>query len=190
MVARHSYVIAGGLGSGKSRVGRLLSDLGWDILDADQAGHAVLGYERILAQVAERWPKVVNDRSVDRPALASIVFKDPVELAALEDIVHPAVASEVSTWYEGVGPRAAIEVSVLKVVQPDWGKLVVVIAPLELRIERAAIRGMDRDDARRRIMLQPSDTELLNQADFVIDNSRSEELLAAAVRKLDQWTRP
>lgn len=190
MVARHRYVIAGGLGSGKSSVGKVLSDLGWNVLDTDQAGHAVLSDERIVTQVAELWPNVVKDQSVDRPALASIVFEHPVELATLEAIVHPAVASEVRLWLEGAGARAAVEVSVVKVVRPEWGNLVVVIAPLELRVERAAMRGMDRDDARRRIMFQPSETELLSHADLVIDNSGSEELLATAVKKLDRWTRP
>lgn len=187
MVARHRLVIAGGLGSGKSRVGSLLAGLGWAVVDTDQIGHEVLLEKEIVAKVGKRWPEVVTRGSVDRATLAGIVFPQPNELASLEAIIHPEVAARVTTWLSSAGNKAAVEVSVLKVVSPEWGKVVVVTAPVGLRIERAVSRGIEPQDVKRRIERQPEDSEYLKRANFVIDNAGSEESLANAVARLDTW---
>src|SRR2546423_8416430 len=86
--------LTGGSGSGKSTVSRMLETRGAVILDADVLAREVVepgtpAYDAIV----ERFGDVVvaADGTLDRPALAAIVFRDDEARVALNGIVHPAV---------------------------------------------------------------------------------------------------
>jgi dephospho-CoA kinase len=189
MSPRQRVVVAGGIGSGKSTVIGALSELGWSVINADEVGREVLKDPRVIEAVAARWPMAVSGGEVDRSALASIVFADPAELLALEEITHPHIVGRIDRWVESSAEPLAVEVSVLKVAHSRWGPLVIVHAPRSLRRERALERGMKSADVEARMASQPSDSELLAAADVVIDNQGTLADLAETVRRFDQWGR-
>ena len=189
MSPRPRVVVAGGIGSGKSTVIGVLGELGWSILSADQVGHDVLMEPEVIDAVAARWPAAVFNRVVSRSKLAGIVFGDKSELNALEEITHPLIVGRIDRWVEGSSGPVALEVSVLKVVRPGWGPVVIVHAPFGLRRQRALERGMTAEDVKARMAAQPSDEELLAAADIVIDNQGTVDDLIAAVHRIDRWAR-
>lgn len=189
MRPRQRVVVAGGIASGKSTVIGALSELGWSVINADEVGYEVLKDPGVVEAVGARWPTAVIGGEVSRSALARIVFTDPAELSALESITHPAIVARVNSWLEASPAPIAVEVSVLKVVRPEWGSLVIVHVPLILRKKRALERGMTASDVEARMAVQPSDSELLAAADLVIDNSGTVEDLGESVRQFDQWAR-
>jgi dephospho-CoA kinase len=165
-------VVAGGLGSGKSTVAQLLAAKGATTIDADQIGHEVLEQGGpAYAPVAERWPVVVVDGAIDRQRLAVIVFSDPEQLGELEAITHPAIGAEIARRArEAAGGPVVVELPVPTIVAPDWTWIVVVADP-SLRVERAVARGMEEDDARRRIASQLTEREWRERATHVIVNN-------------------
>jgi dephospho-CoA kinase len=181
------WLICGGIGSGKSEVRRLFEGLGLRTIDADSVGHSVLQDEAINA-VSARWPQVVANGVVDRSALAAIVFDDPVELAALEAMTHPLIFGRIEAELEGFDGVAVVEVPVIN-AGLGWPRMVV-DAPDTVRLERAVARGMDRADAERRMMSQPSRGEWLASADLVIPNHGSLDDLESTVEKLAQYLLP
>ena len=189
MIPRQTVVVAGGIGSGKSQVVGLISGLGWSVLNADDLGHEALSQPAVIDAVGRRWPAAVVGGKVSRPALASVVFSEPAELAILESLTHPFVAHRIDNWFEGAPRPAAVEVSVLKLVRPDWGPVVIVHAPMEIRKKRAVERGMTIEDVDSRIAAQPTDSELLARADIVIDNQGTIEDLTEVSRCFDRWAR-
>ena len=189
MSSRQRAVVAGGIGSGKSTVVAALSDLGWAVINADKVGHEVLTDPGVIAAIGARWPLAVMKGEVSRSALASEVFSDPDQLATLEDITHPLIVGRIDRWVDGSAEPLAVEISVLKVAQSRWGPLVIIHAPLSMRKERAIERGMKAADVEARMAVQPSDSELLAAADFVIDNQGTAEDLAESVRRFDAWAR-
>jgi dephospho-CoA kinase len=181
-------VIVGPLGSGKSAVAAVLADRGAFVVDADKVGHAVLapGGEAFAA-VAERWPSVVVDEAggpvIDRARLATIVFADRAELAALEALTHPHIAARIEALVAGAPDGVtAVEMPLIDPPLP-WHRLVV-LAPTPLRYRRAVERGMDPEDVTRRMQAQPDLDEWRAAADSVIDNDGTFEDLEAAV---DRW---
>ena len=91
--------LTGGIGSGKSTVTEMLRERGAVILDADAvARDAVAPGTEALRRIAERFGTGVlaSDGSLDRAALASIVFADPDALGDLEAIVHPEVRRRIA----------------------------------------------------------------------------------------------
>jgi len=177
-------IVTGGIGAGKSEVARLLSEAGITVVSADAIGHLVLEDEA-LAAIQARWPEVVSDGKVDRPGLASIVFEQPAELAALERMVHPAVARRIARAVEEAGTRPlALELSVPKVMEVSGWTMLVVDAEPTKRRQRLRDRGMPDADIERRMAVQPSRSDWLALADYVLDNSGDLTMLKEHVIRL------
>jgi dephospho-CoA kinase len=189
--------LTGGIGSGKSTVSQLLASRGAVIIDADaitrelQAPGAPL-----LAEIAERFGADVlgADGSLDRAALASIVFADSDALADLNKIVHPAVAREMDRRL--AEQRETDNVVVLDIPllaeNPRKGLsgVVVVDVPVDTAVERlVGQRGMDESDARARIAKQASREDRLKIADMVVDNSGDLSALERRIDEVWQWAR-
>ncbi len=164
-------LVCGGIGAGKSAVTKLFATMGATAIEADRVGHEVLARGGAAWNaVASRWPDVVTTGGeIDRAALASIVFADPGELAALESFTHPAIASAIQHRASGITGPVVVEVPIVLPLAGEW-TVVFVDASLDVRLDRAQERGMDRVDAIRRARQQPERAEWLEIADHVIVN--------------------
>jgi dephospho-CoA kinase len=169
--------LTGGIGAGKSTVAAGFARRGATIIDADVIAREVVepGTPGLDAVVARFGKDVLDDEgALDRAALAEIVFSDPSARGDLEGIVHPEVGREILRRVEAAGPDAVVVVDIplLAPSQADmYDKIVVVEAPVDLRVERLEGRGLDADGARARIRVQPTDEQRRELADFVITNS-------------------
>ncbi len=180
---KRRWVLAGGIGSGKSEVGRILTEAGVRVIDADRVGHRVLEPAGpAFAGVADRWPEALHDGVIDRKRLAAIVFSDPVQLRELESLTHPAIFGTIRGDLEGFDGIAVVEAPILS-DGLGWPRIIV-DAPDDMRLERAVARGMSLDDARRRMASQPTRGEWLAAADVVIPNQGGLEELRTAVTGL------
>ena len=157
-------------------------------IEADRIGHEVLEPGgAAFAAVAERWPVVVVDGAIDRQRLASIVFTDLEQLEELEAITHPAIGAEIARRANAAaGSPVVVELPVPAIVAPGW-TWIVVVAESSVRVQRAVARGMDEDDARRRIASQLTESEWRRRATHVIVNNGTLEELGAEVDAL--WER-
>ena len=173
--------LTGPIGCGKSTVAGWLATRGAAIVDADALAREVTEPgQPALAAIVERFGPDVRrgDGSLDRQRLAAIVFADPVELAALEAIVHPAVRPRILGAIgaaEADGARAIV-IEAIRLVEGGLVELcdevwLVVCDPAEQRT-RLGARGMDDADAARRIGAQEGIRERLRpHAGRVIDTS-------------------
>lgn len=181
--------LGGGLGAGKSTVGRLLAALGAVVIDTDQVARDVLapGSPGERAVLERFGPSVATqDGSLDRQALADIVFAVPSDRLALEAITHPLIRREVEARLMsldagglpgagGQGPAiVVIEIPLLdRARRHDYhlDTVVVVEAPEELAIKRAEGRGIPPEQAKARTAAQPPPAERRAAADLVIMNT-------------------
>ena len=188
--------LTGGIGSGKSTVGRLLASHGAAVCDVDQLAREVLGdNEPSLAQVRERFGDSVfhADGSLDRQALAAIVFPDPQALKDLEQITHPHIAVRLAQWIAAQDGRESGETLVvvdhpLLIETQDLSRydaVIVVTCGDDVRRDRLINqRGLDLDDVAARIAAQTDDAARRIHATHVIDNSTDQASLADAVASL------
>ena len=187
--------LTGGIGSGKSTVAELLVARGAVLVDADAIVREVQqpGTPVFLAMVERFGPGIVAaDGTLDRPAVAAIVFADPDQLAALNGIVHPAVTDEMTARRERLAATdATVILDIPLLVESKYGGLagiIVVDVDPELAVERLVQhRGFSEEDARARIGRQASRDERLAVADFVIDNSGDLASLGAQVDACWSW---
>lgn len=186
--------VTGGIGSGKSTVSGRLAQLGAHVIDADAVAREVVEPGGpTLDRIRERFgdDMVRADGSLDRAALAAIVFPDPEALAALDAITGPAIGDRVRRLRAEV-PDGVVSVydMPLLVERGLWVHehlVVVVEADVETRVQRLVEqRGLDEQDARHRIAAQATDDQRRAVADVVLDNAGTPEALVAAVDEL--WT--
>jgi dephospho-CoA kinase len=187
--------LTGGIGSGKSTVAALLVEKGAVLVDADAIVREVQQPGTpVLAAMAERFgPRILQpDGSLDRAAVAAIVFNDPSELEALNAIVHPAVSDEMTRRREALARTdATVILDIPLLVESGYGGLagiIVVDVDPEVAVRRLVEgRGFSEDDARARIARQVSRDERLAAADFVIDNSGDLDRLRDEVDRCWAW---
>lgn len=187
--------LTGGIGSGKSTVSDLLRQRGAIVVDADAITREVqLPGSPVLVELAEAFGDhvIAADGTLDRAAVANVVFGDPEALKRLNAIVHPAVGRLMNDRI--LEQRATKNVVILDIPllteNPREGLQgrIVVDVPVETQVERlVSFRGFTEDDARARIARQATRDERLAGADFVIDNSGAPEDLAEQIDRLWTW---
>jgi len=179
-------LVCGGIGAGKSAVTKLFATMGATAIEADRVGHEVLARGGAAWKaVASRWPDVVTTGGeIDRAALASIVFADPGELAALESFTHPAISSAIQQRASSITGPVVVEVPIVLPLAGEW-TVVFVDASLDVRLDRAQERGMDRVAAIRRARQQPERADWLEIADHVIVNDS--DLVTLQERASEVW---
>lgn len=174
--------LTGGIGSGKSTVAGLLASRGATVVDADLLARDVLapGTPGLAAVVARFGAGVVgDDGSLDRRALADVVFPDPAALGDLNAIVHPAVRARIDGRLAALGSGdgvVVLEVPLLVESGRSYGAAAVIVVdcPEDVALRRLVDeRRMDEGDARRRMAAQILRADRLAAADIVIDNAGS-----------------
>lgn len=181
--------LTGGIGAGKSTVAARLAGLGAVVLDADLAARAVVepGTDGLAALVEAFGPGVLApDGSLDRAALAELVFADEGRRAELNAIVHPRVRAWMAER-AAAAPEGSVVVQDIPLLAeaglaPLFDFVIVVDARDETRIDRLVrLRGMSREQAEARIAAQAPRQERNAVADRVIENDGAEAELAVAV---------
>lgn len=173
--------LTGGIGSGKSEVSRRLVAYGAVIIDADAIARAVVapGTPGLAEVVAAFGTGICNaDGSLDRAALARLVFADAELRGKLNAIVHPRVAERMAALERAapVGSVVVLDVPLIAEngMAESFGLVVVVDAPPHTQLDRLVrLRGMSAEQAQARIAAQASREQRLAIADIVIDNSGS-----------------
>jgi dephospho-CoA kinase len=181
--------LTGGIGSGKSAALERFRELGAVVVDSDDVAREVVAPGTPgLAAIVQRFGTSVlqGDGSLDRPALASIVFSDDAARADLEAITHPLVRAEVSRRVSAASSDSIVVNAVPLLAETgiagEYDRVVVIEAPAEHRVLRLArSRGMSRDEAVARMAAQASDDERRAIAWRVIVNDGSLDELRAAI---------
>ena len=179
--------VIGGMGAGKSTARKALVDPGLEYIDLDLIGHEILHWEIVKEDVSATFGEDVldPDGEINRKALARKAFVSPAETRKLNRITQPRIEDAFTTKLdelEAAGcPAVVVEYSVFKSRQMSLAYLadivIAVLAPLEVRIERAVASGFDEADVRRRIAQQITDAERIEQADVVFNNDGTKEEL-------------
>ena len=184
--------LTGNIATGKSTVGRMLAEMGAEVIDADRIAHAVMilggaAYDDVVAAFGTGI--LAPDGSIDRGKLGDIVFSDAEALAQLERLVHPPVIAEVRRRIAASdAPVVAVEAIKLleSGVADDYNAIWVTTCPETVQVKRLTkSRRLTREEALRRIHAQPPQAEKVARADVIIDTSGS--LAATHAQVIAAW---
>jgi dephospho-CoA kinase len=169
--------LTGGIATGKSHCLGRFAARRVPTVDADRLARiAVAPGSPGLAKVIERFGSGVlsEDGSLDRPALASIVFADRSARADLEAIIHPDVYRRIRDWLARLPPSTAVAIADIPLLfetghEHDFDKVIVVACSVREQMRRLVVRnGLTDAAARARLDAQWPIDEKVKRADFVI----------------------
>lgn len=186
--------LTGGIGSGKSEVARMFSQLGVPVIDADVIAHQLVqpGTEAFSEIIAVFGETILTSKgTLDRAKLADIVFNKPDMKQQLEGIIHPRVREQIRAFKDAHKNEPYIMVVIpllLETGQRDLvDRILIVNAAEPVRIQRVRTRdGRNEAQIRSIIRNQVDDAERHAAADDNIDNSGSLDDLLLSVRELHQ----
>ena len=176
--------ITGGIGSGKSVVATLLRLYGIPVYIADEESKRLTNSSPVIRRaLVDLVGEAVYDADgkLDKPRLANFIFGQPEHLARVNAIIHPEVNRDFLDWCERQEKAfCAIESAIL--FESGFDRIVdvklMVLAPLEIRLERAIARDhASREALERRIKSQMADEEKASRSDFVIHNDGRQALI-------------
>ncbi|NBX77137.1 MAG: dephospho-CoA kinase [Proteobacteria bacterium] len=185
--------LTGGIASGKSEVGRILSAKGIPVIDMDKIGKVLLdsdlGLQKdILSAFGE---EAKTHDQIDRNKLRALIFSSPEHRKKLEGIMHPRIRKEFERRAEeeaAKGTKMIVCEAALLIesgYRHSLDKLTVVIAPEDTRMARLLAREpVSPELAKKMFQAQVTDQQRLALADYVIENKSDFEALANQVEAL------
>jgi dephospho-CoA kinase len=184
--------LTGGIGAGKTTAARHLEDLGAVVLDADEMARRVVDPRTEgLGAVVDAFGSGVlaPDGSLDRAALARVVFADSAARERLNGILHPRIAALATGRTADLPAETIVVHDVPLLVEnglgPAYHLVLVVGAPAEVRVRRlVTCRGMDEADAWARVAAQADDAARRRAADVWLDNDGDKDALRPRLEHL------
>lgn len=185
--------ITGGIGSGKSVVSRLMEIMGIPVYISDQESKRLTATdtfirEELIKLVGE---DVFKDGSLNKPLLASYIFNDDTCREKVNNIIHPRVRADFQEWVcrnnacEFVAMESAILIE--SGFKNEVDVLVMVYAPLDLRVERTINRDFsDKETILKRIRSQMDDEQKKEYADYIVCNDDTTPLIPQLIRLIER----
>lgn len=181
--------LTGGIAAGKSTVAAWLREAGFEVVDADRLVADLYrpGREGSAAVARLFGPDYLDrDGAVDHAKLAGKVFSDDAARHRLEAVIHPLVRRDFETIAVRT-PRVVVLEAPLLVeagFAPEMDLVVTVEADTEDRLQRATARGLEPDEARRRLRSQTSESVRVGAAHRVLRNDGTRAELRRQVTEL------
>ena len=184
--------LTGGMGSGKSVVSRILEIMGFPVYDSDWHAKKLMQSDQSLRErlVVEFGSSIYINDSLNRQYLSSLVFDKPDRLNTLNNLVHPAVKTDFLVWADKQQSHLVfLESAILfeSAFSLLMDKVLVVTAPLELRINRIIQRnGVTKEDVLERLKNQWSDEIKVSMADYLVINDNNHSIIEQVVKIVDE----
>jgi len=179
--------ITGGIGVGKSVITLIFKQLGIPIYDADsRAKWLIMNQPQLIEAITLNFGKeaYLENGELNRRYLAEKVFVNNDKIQLMNSLVHPSVGEDSLRWFgeqEGKFPYVLKEAALLYESggYKDLDKIIVVAAPLAIRIERIKARDNQRSEAEILSIInkQMPDEEKISKADFIIINDGTQLII-------------
>ena len=183
--------LTGGIACGKSTALGQFEKLGWSVLSADNVASEILKNDAgVRLKITQRWGlHLLDDRgSIDKTALARIVFENESERSWVGELLHPIIRSKWISFVQSCpSHKCMIELPLLfeNNLQSRFNCTLSTFAPITMMLKRIYARGLSHADAVARVESQWSVSEKADLADYVVWGGGSKEFLRKQVLSLD-----
>lgn len=175
--------VTGGIGSGKSIICRVLSELGYPVFHSDNVAKALLNNDlNVREEISDLVGNYIyTNTEIDKKRLAEIIFKDETAREKINSIIHPRVRQKFEEFAKACRSELVFnEAAILFETDSykNFDATILVTAPEELRIERVMKRdGVSREQVLDRIKSQWKDEKKAELADYILVNDEKKPLL-------------
>lgn len=173
--------LTGGIGAGKSYIASLFVQKGIPVYDSDSEAKKLMHQPEVMQQLQQIFGnEVIENNSVNRKKLASIVFNQPEKLKKLNQLIHPLVKQHFEDWKSKQTTPLVLKESAILLESGAYTScdfIITVEAPEALRIQRVVQRdGVNPEDVLVRIQNQWTSEQRIAQSDFMIHNTETQNV--------------
>ena len=188
--------LTGGIGAGKSTVGKYLRQIGIKVIEADDLVHECFKRKQIQERMIRAFGREIlnSNGRINKKKISEVVFQDQKNLRKLEGILHPPVIREIKE--ELLKRKRSHDFQFMAVIVPLlcekrleglFDKIIVVMSPKKLRISRAAKHlKIKPEEVMDRMRHQFHSSKQKKMADLIIQNTKTKKQLKKEVEKLIQ----
>jgi len=180
--------VTGGIGSGKTSVCKVFSVFGIPVFSTDRVARNIMeNNKHIIRNInAIAGKDLYSSGSLDRTALATLIFNNDSLLEKVNSLVHPVVFEQFIKWEkEQTAPYVIMEAAILfesgasKLVD----KIATIVAPEEERMNRVIQRSrLSRQQVMERMKNQLDDESRIRLSDYVIYNSENDMIIPSILK--------
>ena len=184
----HIVGLTGGIGAGKTFVADMFARFGVPIYNADARAKYLMNNHGTLINIIKETfgSDMYKQGTLDRKALADIVFNDVEKLKILNELVHPPMERDHEAWHKEQDAVYTIkEAAILFESGANRGcdKIITVTAPLELRLNRVMKRDeLSREEVLARMSNQWDDELKVAKSDYVITNDEKHMVMPQVLK--------
>lgn len=189
--------LTGGIGTGKSTVGRKLKEKGYAVIDLDVISREVIKNPEIIDRLVREFgdgilsekKDVYFEREISRNKLGQIVFKDEKKVSILNSIMHPEIIKKMHEEMERLlkdHKVVIVEVQLLFEInlEREFDFTVLVYSSKEVQLKRVTGRDKRTEEQVRDIINSQMDMEVKRKkSDYIIENDGDMEALDTEVEK-------
>ncbi len=182
--------ITGGIGSGKSLVGKILKEKGYPVFSCDEIYKEITQEKEYLERLKGEFPFAIKNGELDKKALSSVVFSDERALKKLNSIAHPYILTRLKQRMQNLKEKLVFaEVPLLfeENLQLEFDNVIVVLRSIEKRIKSIELRdGINENEIKKRIASQfdyDKNKSYLIENYYVIEN---EDSIVRLQKKLEE----
>jgi dephospho-CoA kinase len=180
--------VTGGIGSGKTSVCKVFGVLGVPVFSADRVASEIIDgdndIKKAINSIAGK--DLYINGTLDRMALATLIFNNSKLLEKVNSLVHPVVFEHFAEWErQQATPYTIMEAAILfesgasKLVD----KIATIIAPVEERLNRVILRNrLSREQVLERMKNQMDDETRIRLSDYIIRNSENDMIIPAILK--------
>ena len=171
--------LTGGIGTGKTAVANIFSDLGIPIYNSDLSAKKLMNSNKNLGKliIQSFGNESFKDGHLNKNYLSELVFNSKKSLDKLNSIVHPFVAEDFNSWVEEQDAKYIIKEAAILIesgAYKQMDKIILVTCSLSIRIKRVLARDRSlKEDVLKRINNQMSDKEKIKYSDYILENDLS-----------------
>jgi dephospho-CoA kinase len=172
--------ITGNIASGKSQIEKIISGLGFKVIDTDKVNHEIL--EKDLSAISEikktfqKYDILDKKNNISRQKLGEIIFSDPIKKTQLEKILHERINKKIQEFFNKNKNEIMVFVSIPLLFETNqennFDKIIFVSADENTRLQRLIKRnGYSLEYAKKRIISQEKEENKIAKSDFIIYNN-------------------
>jgi len=187
--------LTGGIGSGKSTVARMFEDEGAYVIDFDYLARVVVKPDKpAWRDIVDYFgPEILSpDRTLNRSALAEIVFSDDESRKALEGFTHHRIFEESDALVKAIKRKDPCSVVIIDFpllfelsLNEKFDKVILAYVPRAVQIKRIIERdGLVKEEVEKRLNVQISIEEKRSLSDYIINSEEGLNDTRNQVRKV------
>lgn len=187
--------LTGGIGSGKSTVARMFKDEGAHLIDFDYLARLVVEPDKpAWREIIDYFgPKILSyDRTLNRSALAKIIFSDDKSRKILESFTHPRIFEERDILIKAIKEKDPSSIVIIDFpllfelgLNKKFDKVILVYVKRDVQLKRIIKRdGLEKEELEKRFKSQIPIEEKRSLSDYIINNEGKLNNTKDQVRKV------